>query len=175
MQAVNYVLNTGWETAALTSMARGFFPSQSPSIAGTMRVQGPVDQPCLVSWLRAPCHEALLPCLPKAMSAPCRANAIHRVMIVACLLSTITRNPNTRYYQHTAERCLKFVYVPTVSRSAGQNCSLVSNSAFEKLSGIRLPGQSTDACWGTSALLFLGVPQSGSLTLFSKKKGCGIV
>lgn len=86
VQAVNYVPSTGWETAALTSMARGFSPSQSLSVTGMVRVQGLVDQPCLVPWLRAPCHEVLLLCLPKAMSALCRfprANAIHTVMIVA--------------------------------------------------------------------------------------------
>lgn len=122
VQAVNYVVNTAWETVALPSTARAFSPSQSLYVAGMLMVHGLVDQPCLVSWLRAPCHEARLPCLPKTTSAPCRfprANAIHTVVIVACLLSAITRNPNPRYYQHTAERCLKFIYVHTVSRSAG--------------------------------------------------------
>lgn len=51
----------------------------------------------------------------------------------------------------------------------------MNNSAFEKFCGVRLPDQSADTCWGTSALLFLGIPQSGSLTLASKKKDCEIV
>lgn len=96
----------------------GVFLPPSLSVAGMMRVQVLEDQPCLVSWLRAPCHEGLLPSLPNAMSAPCRfprANVIHTVMIVACLWPTIIRNPSRRYCQHTAEKCLKLCLLDKIA------------------------------------------------------------
>lgn len=49
--------------------------------------------------------------------------------------------------------------------------ALMSNSAFEKFSGVRLLGQSVDAYWSTSALLFLGIPQSGSFDTSLQEKG----
>lgn len=156
-------------------------PPQSLSVAGRRRVKGLPARPCLVSQLIAACHEALLPCLSTAAIALCsrfpRANAIHTgAMIVAYLLLTISRNPNARYWQHTEDGW----WLKSISweLTSPQHLGLLDKiaplwviSAFEQLSGIRLPGQSPGALLAYACIAVPGRYPDSQLGTGLQEKG----